>query len=168
MIRNTIELNDGFKATFDAEQNVYKLKVPWLGREIEIWLSAGDYEDEEELDCLTRAFERFWTEKKELLRMAQDDIRDELIPYISEHESTIKFLPYPEVTRDDFDAEYWLMSVYIIAMSDSDNDVKFNFNKEDENPGKELSVTRGMESGYISFDAGLNPVIIKKNGGQGK
>lgn len=163
MVRRTIELINGFKATFNEEQNVYELKVPWLGREIDIWLSSGYYEDAAEMDCLAKAFERFWNEKQDLLRMAQDDIKDKLIPYISEHESPMKFLPYPKVTRDDFDAEYWLTSVYIVAMTDTYNDVQFNFNKfDDENHYEELSVNRDVYSGYISFDAGLNPVDIKK------
>ena len=161
MIENKIEVYGGFVATFDEERYTYKFFVPWLSRNIEVWLSSGDLEDEKEMDHLKKTFERFWVDKDKYLKMGQDDIKSKLIPYISTHKSDIPHLNYPKVSPDDFDAEYWLTSVYISAMTDSYTDVQLNFNKEDDELNlDELSVRRDINTGYLEFYAAFNPITI--------
>lgn len=161
MFNNRLEMYGGFVAWFDEEKNVYVFNVPWLGRDIEVWLSSGDYEEDTEIEVLKKSFEEFWTNKEKYLNLAQNDIKETLLPYIATHDSGMAFLPYPKVSEDDFDAEYWLTSVYVVADSRM-RELRFNFNKDDDDRHDgELSVTRDVDSGYLSFDAGLVPVNIK-------
>jgi len=159
MINDQIEVYDGFKALFDEEKNVYIFKAPWLGRDIEIWLSSGAYEDEEDMKCLLEKFEQFWTQKETYLSKGQIDIKEKLLPYIATHENPIGF-PYPKVSADDFDADYWLTSVYIIA-DKYGADAQLNFNKEDDYLGDDqLSVVQDMNGDYVSFQAAFDTITV--------
>ena len=161
MIKDQIEVYGGFKAWFDEEKNVYIVNVPWLGRDIEVWLSNGDYEDDNEIEILKKTFEEFWTDKEKYLSLAQSDIKEKLLPYVATHDSGSEFLPYPKASVDDFDADYWLTSVYIIADSFG-RELQFNFHKEDDKYHDQgFSVRRDLDNSHLSFDAGFVPVDIE-------
>ncbi len=162
MIKDKIELCDGIVAIYDEERTMYKAVVHWLGRDIEVWVSSDPYESEEELNYSIKTFERFWLDRDKYLKMGQDDIRDKLLPYIAEHEAPNGILPYPKVSPDGFDSEYWLTSVYIIALENFYTDVQLNFNKEDDEFGdSELSVKRDLNTGDVEYTASFEPITIE-------
>ena len=153
MNSNRLELCDGIVASFNEEHNVFICYVPWLGRDIEIWLSAGDYDDVEELDNLKRTFEKFWNDKSSLLTESQNDIKEKVIPYIAKKRVTDKNSFLPDVSADDFDADYWLTSVYIVSGFEDDlGEVQMNFYKNgDEDSDENFMVNRDLTSGYLTF-----------------
>ena len=102
MFNRRLELCDGIVASFDDEKNVYICNVAWLGRDIEIWLSASDY-DEYEIKSLKITFEKFWNERADLLKASQNDIREKVIPYIASKRAAKKYSTFPDVSVDDFE-----------------------------------------------------------------
>lgn len=153
MFNSRLELCDGIVASFNEEKNVYICHVAWLGREIEIWLSSGDYSDVSEINSLKMTFEKFWNEKVDFLTISQSDIKERLIPYIAKKRASDKKSLYREVSEDDFDAEYWLTSVYIIGTIDEAyGEVQMNFYKNgDEDLFESFFVSRDIDSGYVTF-----------------
>ena len=161
MVKSSVELCDGIVAKYNEERTMYEAKVKWLGRDIELWLSSDPSESEEELEFTVKTFERFWTEKEKYLMMGQVDIKEKLLPYIASHKSLTGIIPYPEVSSDDFDAEYWLTSIYIIALEGFYTDLQLNFNKEDDEFGDgELSIKRDLDTGHIEYTAAFEPITI--------
>ena len=154
MINRRLELCDGIVASFDDEKNVYICNVAWLGREIEIWLSAGDYDDDE-IKSLKLTFEKFWNERSSLLTASQNDIKERVIPYIAKERASNEYSFFSDVSADDFDADYWLTSVYIVGDLEGDyGEVQLNFFKDgDEDNGENFSVSRDLRSGFLTFYA---------------
>ena len=152
MINRRLELCDGIVASFDDEKNVYICNVAWLGRDIEIWLSASDYNDNE-IKSLKLTFEKFWNERQSLLAASQNDIKERVIPYIAKKRDSNEYSLFSEVSADDFDADYWLTSVYIVSDLDGDyGEVQMNFYKDgNEDNDENFLVSRDLYSGYLTF-----------------
>ena len=150
---NSLELCDGIVASFSEEHNVFICYVSWLDRDIEIWLSAGDYDDVEEIDNLKRTFEKFWNDKSSLLAESRNDIKEKVIPYIARKKVADKYSLLPDVSSDDFDADYCLTSVYIASGFEDDlGEVQMNFYKNgNEDSDANFMVNRDLTSGYLSF-----------------
>lgn len=162
MFSDRITLCDGIVASFSDEHNVYICYVPWLGRDIEVWLSAGEYNDESEIDSLKKTFEKFWSEKNKYLSAGQNDIKEKLIPYIAKKRSTDKKCYYRDISADDFDAEYWLTSIYIVSGIDGLGEVQLNFYKDgDEDSYECVFIGRDLESGYLSFYIDLDMITLE-------
>ena len=153
MINERIELCDGISAAFNYDNNVYICYVAWLGRDIEIWLSAGDYEDSAEIDSLRKSFEKFWTERSSFLTASQNDIKEKVIPYIANKRAADKHSTLPEVSVDDFDADYWLTSVYICSGFEEElGEIQMNFYKDgDEDSYECFWVSRDLSNGDLTF-----------------
>ncbi|MBR4994098.1 MAG: hypothetical protein IKY04_07585 [Lachnospiraceae bacterium] len=153
MFTEKIELCDGIVAIFNEERNVYICCAAWLGRDIEICLSAGDYDDESEMDNLKRTFEKFWNERADLLKASQNDIREKVIPYIASKRAAKKYSTFPDVSVDDFDADYWLTSVYVLSGFDEDfGEIQMNFYKNaNEDIFDCFFVSRDLNNGYLTF-----------------
>ena len=151
--RANLALCNDIVASFDNEKNVFICFIPWLGRKIEIWLSSGDYDDESELNNLKLSFEKFWNEKESLLLASQNDIKTRLIPYIRHKRETDKKSLYREVSEDDFDADYWLTSVYICSgYEDEPGEIQMNFYKDgDEDCYECFFVSRDLSSDFLTF-----------------
>ena len=153
MYNERIELCNGISAVFNYEKDVYICRLAWLGRDIEVWLSSGDYEDEPEIENLKLTFEKFWNEKGSLLTASQNDIREKVIPYIHRERATNKYSVFPDVSADDFDADYWLTSVFICSGFEEDlGEVQLNFYKDcDEDSGESFFVSHDLSSGNVTF-----------------
>ena len=161
MIKERIELCDGLEACFDTERNLYKVVINWLNRDIDIWLSTSNYHDENEVAGMIASFEKFYNDKENLLARGQNDIKENLLPYIAEHESPEELLPYPKVLPDDFDADYWLTDAYVIGGIDQYIDVQLNFNRyDDEDRFEELSILRTLNNNSVEYLAGQAPVDL--------
>lgn len=160
MFENRIDLCDGITASFSSENNVYICFVPWLSRKIEIWLSAGDYDDPGEIDSLKCSFEKFWNDRTNYLTLCQNDIKDRLLPYIYEKKKSGKRPYYPDVSADDFDADYWLTSVYILSSFDGDlGEIQMNFYKEgNEENSESFFVSRDFDGVNVSFYVDMDMV----------
>ncbi|MBR5973562.1 MAG: hypothetical protein IK020_00090 [Clostridiales bacterium] len=155
MFNNRTELCDNLVGYFNEERNMYEVQVPWLGRKVVFWLSSGDYDDDHEMDCLKKAFETVYNRRDDFLTMAKTNIREKLLPYIASHEPSDSFLPYPKVSVDDFDADYWLTDVYVLGDSCDMDEVQFNFNPEDdEERFSEISALISLHSGRIDYFVG--------------
>ena len=133
--------------------------MTWLGREIEIWLSASDYDDYE-IKSLKITFEKFWNERQSLLAASQNDIKERVIPYIAKKRASIEYSLFSEVSADDFDADYWLTSVYIVSDLDGDyGEVQMNFYKDgNEDNYENFLVSRDLISGYLTFYVDSFPI----------
>ena len=152
MFKNKLELCNGIVASFNEKQNVYICYVPWLGRDIEIWLSAGDYEDDIEVCSLVKTFEKFWNDKVQLLTASQVDIKERVIPYMVKKNASLVIPWYKEVTADDFDADYWLTSVYVISdVGGGIGEIQMNFYKDGDEDNDSFFVSRDLESGFLTF-----------------
>ena len=153
MFNKRLELCEGIVATFNVEHNVYICYVPWLGRDIEIWLSAGDYDDDTEINSLKKTFEKVWIERNQFLATSQADIKEKLLPYIAKKNSSSKEHIYPNVTADDFDADYWLTSIYFIAGFEGGyGEIQMNFYKDaNEDNFDCFYISRDLETGYLTF-----------------
>lgn len=159
MFRNSLDLCNGFVASFNEERNVYICYVHWLGRDIEIWLSAGDYEDDIEVSSLVKTFEKFWNEKGQLLTACQNDIKERVIPYVARKNASSKVTWYPEVTADDFDADYWLTSVYVLCEIDGGiGEIQMNFYKDGDEDNDSFFVSRDLESGFLTFYVNMDMI----------
>ena len=151
--RSDLALCNGIVASFSEDKNVFICFIPWLGRKIEIWLSSGDYDDASELNNLKLSFEKFWNEKESLLSASQNDIKTRLIPYINHKRETDKKSLYREVSEDDFDADYWLTSVYICSgYEDEPGEIQMNFYKDGNEDCYEcFFVSRDLSSDFLTF-----------------
>lgn len=159
MFKEEIELCNGVTAIFSDSDNVYLCSVPWHSRSIEVKFSTGKYSDEAQIEGLKATFERFWNNRETFNSDAQSDIKENLLPYIATHESSFELLPFPKVSEDDFDAEYWLDSVYILY-SDGDAEVQMNYDKDgDELHSGELSVRISLDSDYRTYIAAFENIM---------
>ena len=152
MTSDRIELRDGIIAYLD-EGEVYSCNVHWLGREIKIRLYSSEDTVEAVIETIKKAFDSFWDNRDNYLKMFQSDIIDTLLPFFSENKSPDKYLPYPNITEDDFYADYWLSEVYI-GTGDLGNDMQVTFSSE--NGEDMLCVHRDLDNGTILdfFDGG--------------
>ncbi|MBR6404270.1 MAG: hypothetical protein IKS48_12885 [Eubacterium sp.] len=152
MFNDRLELCNGIVASFNDERNVYICYVPWLGRDIEVWLSAGDYEDDIEIRSLEKTFEKFWNDKSQLLTASQVDIKEKVIPYIVKKNASLKIPRYKEITADDFDADYWLTSIYVLCdVGGGIGEIQMNFYKDGDEDNDSFFVSRDLESGFLTF-----------------
>lgn len=150
MSENRIALCNGFTAYFNEDENAYLCQVPWLGREITVRLSGCDYDDNEIAD-LKRVFERFWTDRDSLLKKSQVDIKKKLLPLIKEKKKTEKYCSFPDLSEDDFDADYWLTLVQIFP-GPSGDEVHFFFNQyDDKEHYNEIYIERELDSKHLTF-----------------
>lgn len=151
--RAVLALCNDIVASFDNEKNAFICFIPWLGRKIEIWLSSGDYDDESELKNLKLTFEKFWNEKESLLSASQNDIKTRLIPCIRNKRKNDKKSLYREVSEDDFDADYWLTSVYICSgYEDEPGEIQMNFYKDGNEDCYEcFFLSRDLSSDFLTF-----------------
>ncbi|MCQ2502936.1 MAG: hypothetical protein MJ084_04255 [Saccharofermentans sp.] len=162
MFNQRLDLCDGIVASFNEEQNVFICYVHWLGRDIEIWLSAGDYNDDIEINSLVKTFEKFWNEKSQLLKASQNDVKEKIIPYVVKKNASSKTPWYPEVTVDDFDAEFWLTSVYVLCEVDGGiGEIQMNFYRNGDEDNDSFFVSRDLESGFLSFYVDMDMVTDK-------
>lgn len=160
MINNRIELCDGLTGFFDEIRNMYVVKVPWLGRKVDFWLSSSDYESEENIEGLKKAFEVVYNGRDNYLAKGKSSIREKLLPYIASYEPEDEILSYPKVSIDDFDADYWLTDVYVQGGFGMDS-VQFNFNPEDdEDRFDEISVEIYLDDNSVCYNAGNMPVDL--------
>ena len=148
-----IELCDGIIAYPEDEGDVYSCKTPWLGREIKIRLYSSEETVDDMIETIKKAYESFLANRDKYLKMCQSDIVDKLLPFLSENESSCEYLPYPELSEDDFYADYWLSEVYI-ATGDLGNEMQFTFSSENEEDM--LCVHRDLDNDTILdfFDGG--------------
>ena len=160
MINNRIELCDGLIGFFDEFRNMYVVKVPLLGRKIEFWLSSSDYESEEDIEGVGKAFEIVYNGRDEFLSNGKNCIREKLLPYLASCDPDDDYGSYPKVSVDDFDADYWLTDVYVLGGCGMDS-VRFNFNpEEDEERFNEISVEIYLDDNSVCYNAGNMPVDL--------
>ena len=158
MIDSRIELCDGLIGFFDEFRNMYVVKVPWLGRKVEFWLSSSDYESEEDIEGLKKAFEIVYTGRDEFLSKGKNCIREKLLPYLASCDPEDDYVSYPRVSVDDFDANYWLTDVFVFGGFGMDS-VQFNFNPEDDDErSDEIGVNIYLDSYQVEYYAGSNPI----------
>lgn len=158
MFNNRIDLCDELTGFFDEDRNMYMVSIPWLGRKVVFWLSSSDYASEDDIAGLKKAFEVVYRDRDAMLAKGKKYIRERLLPYIASHESDNEYLSYPEVSVDDFDADYWLTDVYVMGGFGMDS-VQFNFNPEDDDERySEISINMFLDDDDIEYFAGLNQV----------
>ena len=145
MINERIELCDGNVAFYDEDEDLYVCRLAWLGREIKVRLYSDEGSTEAEIEAIKKAFEKFYTNKKDFLSTCQNDIVEKLLPYMAETYSPSNFLSAPPISEDDFYADYSLSEVYISTL-EGEKDIQLTFSAEN---GDIICVRRDLDNGNI-------------------
>jgi len=161
MSTNKIDLCNDVTAYLTEDGHMFKCNISWLSRSIEVSLSSGDYGDEKVIEGMKRTFERFWTDKESYLDDAKSAIKARLLPYIATHDSRDPDVPYPEVSEEIFEAEYWLDSIMVVFDDDA-SFVQMNF---DRNGGDkhydEFCALVNIDREFVTFFVGDMPIDIE-------